>query len=168
VAQAGEQSVGDILESIRKVMERDDRAVGEPSPGPRQSDQTPAPIEPAADDDGPVPVLELTDAHLEQVAAPDAEPRQAPAPVPSPPAASAAPVAGEAARASLHNLLASLAALADPAPKPHGVPAGETSLEGLVRELLRPMLAEWLEKNLPPLAEKLAAAEIARIRDGLG
>ena len=40
---------------------------------------------------------------------------------------------------------------------------GETSLEGLVRELLRPAIAEWLDKNLPPLVEKLVAVEIARI-----
>ena len=33
----------------------------------------------------------------------------------------------------------------------------------MARELLRPALAEWLDKNLPPLVEKLVATEIARI-----
>ena len=28
---------------------------------------------------------------------------------------------------------------------------------------LRPALAEWLDKNLPPLVERMVAAEIARI-----
>ena len=36
-------------------------------------------------------------------------------------------------------------------------------LEGLTRELLRPMLAEWLEANLPTMVESLVQAEIARI-----
>ena len=39
----------------------------------------------------------------------------------------------------------------------------EQALEGLVRELLRPMLAEWLDKNLPPLVERLVRAEIERV-----
>ena len=43
-----------------------------------------------------------------------------------------------------------------------GVPQGK-SLEGLTRELLRPMLAEWLEANLPTMVESLVQAEIARI-----
>jgi len=43
------------------------------------------------------------------------------------------------------------------------VRSGETSLEGLTRELLRPMLAEWLEANLPAMVEQLVQAEIARI-----
>ena len=30
-------------------------------------------------------------------------------------------------------------------------------------EALRPALAEWLDKNLPPLVERMVAAEIARI-----
>ena len=46
---------------------------------------------------------------------------------------------------------------------PQIVRSGETSLEGMVRELLRPALAEWLDKNLPPLVERMVAAEIARI-----
>ena len=43
------------------------------------------------------------------------------------------------------------------------VRSGETSLEGLTRDLLRPMLAQWLDANLPLMVEKLVAAEIARI-----
>jgi uncharacterized protein len=37
------------------------------------------------------------------------------------------------------------------------------TLEDLVRELLRPMLKVWLEKNLPELAERMVAKEIARL-----
>lgn len=40
--------------------------------------------------------------------------------------------------------------------------AGNT-LEDLVREMLRPMLKEWLDKNLPPIVERMVAKEIARL-----
>lgn len=40
---------------------------------------------------------------------------------------------------------------------------GEHTLEGLVREMLRPMLKEWLDANLPTLVEGMVAKEIARI-----
>ncbi len=46
---------------------------------------------------------------------------------------------------------------------PQIVRSGETSLEGLTRDLLRPMLAEWLDRNLPEIVERLVKAEIARI-----
>ena len=41
--------------------------------------------------------------------------------------------------------------------------AGSDTLEGLVREMLRPMLAEWLDAKLPAMVERLVAAEIERI-----
>ena len=41
--------------------------------------------------------------------------------------------------------------------------AGGNALEGLVRELLRPMLRDWLDANLPAVVERLVASEIARI-----
>jgi cell pole-organizing protein PopZ len=59
--------------------------------------------------------------------------------------------------------LAALAMLSAPGAQPQIVRSGETSLEGLVRDLLRPALAEWLDKNLPPLVERMVAVEIARI-----
>lgn len=40
---------------------------------------------------------------------------------------------------------------------------GDNTLEGLVREMLRPMLKEWLDANLPTLVEGMVAKEIARI-----
>lgn len=41
--------------------------------------------------------------------------------------------------------------------------AGSDTLEGLVREMLRPMLREWLDQNLPGIVETMVAKEIARI-----
>ena len=64
---------------------------------------------------------------------------------------------------AMRQSLAALAMLSDPPAKPQIVRSGETSLEGLVRELLRPMLAEWLDTNLPDIVERQVKAEIARI-----
>ena len=43
--------------------------------------------------------------------------------------------------------------------------AGSQALEDLVREMLKPMLKQWLDDNLPALVESLVAREIARIAD---
>jgi hypothetical protein len=34
------------------------------------------------------------------------------------------------------------------------------TIEGLVREMLRPLLKEWLDRNLPYLIERLVKKEI--------
>lgn len=74
-----------------------------------------------------------------------------------------APLIREETRGAMQENLAALAMLAEPGARPQIVRSGETSLEGLARELMRPMLAEWLDKNLPGMVEKLVQAEIARI-----
>lgn len=40
---------------------------------------------------------------------------------------------------------------------------GSDTLESLVREMLRPMLRDWLDANLPAMVETLVSREIARI-----
>ena len=42
-------------------------------------------------------------------------------------------------------------------------PPGSDTLEGMVREMLRPMLREWLDANLPRMVEEMVQREIARI-----
>lgn len=74
-----------------------------------------------------------------------------------------APLVTEQARVSMRESLAALTVMAQPGAAPQIVRSGETSLEGMVRELLRPALSEWLDTNLPPLVEQMVAAEIARI-----
>jgi cell pole-organizing protein PopZ len=39
-------------------------------------------------------------------------------------------------------------------------------IEGLIREMLRPMLKNWLDDNLPSLVERLVRAEIQRVARG--
>jgi uncharacterized protein len=64
---------------------------------------------------------------------------------------------------SLAQSFSVLKTLAEPGAAPQIVRSGETSLEGLTRELLRPMLKEWLDAKLPSLVEAMVAREIERI-----
>ena len=66
-------------------------------------------------------------------------------------------------REAMRQNFAALAMLSQPGREPQIVRSGETSLEGLTREMLRPMLAQWLDDNLPAMVEELVKAEIARI-----
>ncbi len=45
----------------------------------------------------------------------------------------------------------------DPLPIPH------RSLESVVREMLRPMLKDWLDTHLPPIVERLVERELRRM-----
>lgn len=42
-------------------------------------------------------------------------------------------------------------------------PTGTRSVEQLAADLMRPMISDWLENNLPPLVERLVREEIARV-----
>lgn len=64
---------------------------------------------------------------------------------------------------SLAQSFSVLKTLAEPGASPQIVRSGETSLEGLTRELLRPMLKDWLDANLPAMVETMVAKEIERI-----
>ena len=64
-------------------------------------------------------------------------------------------ISGKTAKASK----AALAALAGVSIDPR---ADDNTLDGLVREMLRPMLKEWLDANLPELVERVVTREVAR------
>jgi cell pole-organizing protein PopZ len=44
-----------------------------------------------------------------------------------------------------------------------GREGAERSIDDLARELLHPMLKQWLDQNLPRLVEKLVREEIERV-----
>ena len=148
MSQHGESSVEEILESIKKVIARDNRvgALEE-----RRRRETQGVVEPASDEEADE-VLELGEldvAHepaLEDAGLDDE-----------------APLIAASARESMRENLAALAMLAEPGAAPQIVRSGETSLEGLVREMLRPMLAQWLDTHLPGMVETMVKAEISRI-----
>lgn len=64
---------------------------------------------------------------------------------------------------SLRQSFSVLQTLSEPGAPPQIVRTGETSLEGLTRDLMRPMLKEWLDTNLPGIVEAMVAREIERI-----
>ncbi|MBL4691888.1 MAG: DUF2497 domain-containing protein, partial [Magnetovibrio sp.] len=43
------------------------------------------------------------------------------------------------------------------------VGGNEVTLEGMVREMMKPLLKEWLDQNLPYLIERLVKKEIDRM-----
>jgi len=93
-------------------------------------------------------VLELGEAEPVAVAPPAV--KAAPAP------ASATLVSSVAEAASRQAFAALSSVTVDPA-------ADANTLDGLVRELLRPMLQQWLDQNLPGIVERLVAREVARL-----
>lgn len=162
--QPGEPSVEEILDSIKKVIARDSRdgAIAERRRrvlgSAREDAAEPADAVEAAE------VLELGEA--------DTAPLEDRLILPEAPSATDGEDAQDApadtllraeTRAAMQENFAALAMLAQPGRQPQIVRSGETSLEGLVREMLRPMLAQWLDANLPGMVEDLVKAEIARI-----
>jgi len=179
-----EQSMEEILASIRRMIAEDELtgAAGPdgapPPPGPREED-----------------ILELTEMVVEDGSVVSVASMARPA---APPAAAAAdpifrlapeiaprarePEHSEPATTRVEPLVsaasaaASVAALqqiagfgarergSDPPPPP--VPG--RALEDVVRDMLRPMLASWLDQNLPLLVERLVREEIARLARDAG
>ena len=138
MAQHNEASVEEILESIKKVIARDNRelppAVTIPEEGGAIASE---------EDILDLSEMEMTDTQTDG----DSDP----------------PLTTQSVQKSMQDNFEALAMLAEPGAKPQIVRSGETSLEGMVREMLRPMLAEWLDTNLPGMVEKMVQAEIARI-----
>src|SRR5690606_7152340 len=142
----GEPSVEEILDSIKKVIARDNRESHQAER--RRRENAGVAFEPTgpSENDPTEEVLNLGEEliHDESMVQNDG-------------------LTTETAARSMRDSLAALAMIAEPGASPQIVRSGETSLEGLVRDLLRPMLADWLDRNLPDIVERLVKAEIARI-----
>lgn len=146
--QASEPSVEEILESIKKVIARDNRDTASEARPVRTGAETAAPV--AAPQQDEVLDLSVSAEVLDEYVVDDA------------PSADVELLTDDA-RDSMRESFAALSMMAQPSAPPQIVRSGETSMESLMRELLRPALAEWLDKNLPPLVERMISAEIARI-----
>jgi len=162
--QDGEASVEEILESIKKVIARDTRATAldtrrrretegvaesfaETAPEPADADEAEEVLDLAAAD-----FVEEAPESYRAIDADDIDDDE-----------DDEPLVTAAARNSMRENLAALAMLAEPGAPPQIVRSGETSLEGLTRDLLRPMLSQWLDANLPGMVERMVRDEIARI-----
>ena len=177
----------EILASIRRIIADD-------QDGPRAATQTPPPAPPPAEPDdvldladlshpSPAPAgLELdhedvsfrdSDGQIDFDAIPiedDPEPEYFDEPEPEPVRIPAAAKAKPAAPPANDTLLSSAADAT--VSNAFGL-LGSTilsnnarTLEDLVKELLRPMLKNWLDENLPPMVERLVRAEIERVSRG--
>ena len=159
--QAGEPSVEEILESIKKVIARDNRAGAADERRVREERGLPGDAAIAARTAAQDDVLDLAaiGAYIEDDEA-DADAAHFAG---TATAAGNNPLVGTETVSSISESLAALAMLAQPPASPQIVRSGETSLEGMVRDLLRPELAAWLDPHLPALVERLVATELARI-----
>ena len=141
---SSEPSMEEILASIRRIIaEEGEAAVPTPKARPPragrgQAAETETGSEAHPDSEAPdedPDILELT----------------------APMAVDDALLSDEAASASRRSLAALAMSVAKPGPD------GESRIDELVRDLLRPMLKEWLDANLPAIVDAKVAAEIARI-----
>ena len=145
----GEPSVEEILESIKKVIARDNREAQQAERRRRENAGVMLTPGKPTDHDGNA-LEDLEEEVLELGEASRIE-------------GSDESLTTASAAQSMRESLAALAMISEPSVPPQIVRSGETSLEGLTRDLLRPMLAEWLDRHLPEMVERLVKAEIARI-----
>lgn len=171
---SAEPSMEEILSSIKRIIAEESEPgqsrPRRPRPAAELAPETrpPAvstPVERAEE------VLELSD----PIRQPPAPPVEAIAPVPVTVALAPAPVPASTSVAESAETVAepivsrqaaaasrgSLEALSKMLVKPE--PDSDGTLEGLVREMLRPMLRDWLDANLPTLVETMVAREIEKI-----
>ncbi|MEC7387861.1 MAG: DUF2497 domain-containing protein [Pseudomonadota bacterium] len=188
-----EPSMEEILASIRRIISDDDKemeaAAQENEEAPEDEEELaveemvamaePEPeSEPVAEevDDDDDDILDLTDMEApdpeplfeeqaykepepEPIAPPvSPSPAPPPAPTPAPDNLVSPPQAGEAS-GSFERLTEKLNE--DYSELPIG--NGAVTLEGLTRELVRPMLKEWLDQHLPMTVERLVREEIERL-----
>lgn len=193
---AQEPTMEEILASIRRIISEDDAPAAEPvaEPAAAAPEEAPAPAPVAAEEPTPAPepvqeeeeILDLTDRYEAPTAevigdldVSAVEPTPEPEPFPtafSEPEPAAAPVAapepqdalvGETASASAASAFAGLAASFS---KPEPIPTGGTgpTIDDLARSLLRPMLKDWLDANLPGIVEEAVRKEVERIARNAG
>jgi cell pole-organizing protein PopZ len=153
---SNEPSMEDILSSIKRIIaEEGESAVTARVRRPARA----VPPPPAVDEDE---ILELSEPAPVESRQPAAAPTPEPEPVIAPaPVLDAAPAEPILSATTAQATRGPLEALSRMLVKPDV--AGSDTLEGMVREMLRPMLREWLDANLPRMVEEMVQREIARI-----
>ncbi len=142
-----EPSMEDILASIRRVLAENDA----PTEEIPDAEAAPEPASPPPPEPEPEPEFEPLDLGPELMVA-DQPAFVAPPTTPGPsPDSLLAPPTERASQISLTELARAVAreravCVSDPSPM---------TLEELIRAMLRPMLKEWLDENLPYLIERL-------------
>lgn len=145
-----EPSMEEILASIRRIISEEEQPVGEPVL--ELSSTEPPPI-----DEGDDIVFEAEEPDPAPVAAPTPEARARVAAIIETPTVSAEPILSQPTANATAGALARLAGTLRIADTPN------QTVEGVVRELLKPMLKEWLDRNLQSIVEARVEAELERI-----
>ncbi len=147
-----EPSMEEILSSIKRIIaEEGDAAVASRTRRGRAS--TASARAPQVEDEDPEgdAVLELREPVEDEAEAHSGAEKSAPATRPE-------PILSERAVEATRGPLEALSRMVV---KPDV--AGSDTLEGLVREMLKPMLRDWLDAHLPQIVEAMVAREITRI-----
>jgi cell pole-organizing protein PopZ len=145
-------------------------ALREPAPTAAQVEPEPEPAAPTADAPSP-PAMPLQAVHPAPGLAPSPAVAPGPAVAPEPAAAPEPAVAIDERLESDWASTAAGAAFARLASAPReshpereiALGAADRTLEGVVSDLLRPVLRTWLDEHLPEIVERLVKAEIARV-----
>jgi cell pole-organizing protein PopZ len=117
----------------------------------------------------PLPVPRIDPVRASEMPQPIFDPQPMQAPMPAfEPSLVASSVAG--ATASAFDRLNQVVEGRKAAPASEAAPApslplgnGGKTIEDLVKEMLRPMLKDWIDRSLPPMVERLVEREIARL-----
>jgi len=157
--QQAEPSMEEILASIRRIISEEEQApTAEPVLDLTQTDE---PQAEAIEDDIVFEAVEQAAAE-QTYTPPTAAPTPAPIETPMPiQVAAVAPTADTILSPPTAN--AAAGALARLAGTLRISEAPGQTVEGVVRELLKPMLKEWLDHNLPAIVESRVEAELERI-----
>ena len=117
-------------------------------------------------EDEPLELDEVLDFDEEPEPEPEPEPVPEPEPLPLPPAEPAVAetlISRPTEDSSIDSLTQLAGAVAREREVRLGPNAHHATLEDLVREMLRPILKEWLDANLPYMIDRLVKKEIERI-----
>lgn len=165
----------EILASIRRIISEDDApGDGEAAPAaePEPANEPAAAFEAAPEPEPAEDELELTDrvtpeaetiGDIEAYTKVEVEAEPEPEPEPPPPPPKPAPVARDDDRLVSEPSASAAAAAFGQLSEAIAMPAAGVTLEDVVRELLRPLLKDWLDTNLPRIVEAKVAEEVERI-----
>lgn len=173
-----DQSMDDILASIRRILNEDEAAaqaaevaeVAQPEAPTAEEPEAPPPPRAPAPEFAPPPIApsppppaarsgpEPLDLTADMLVSPPVQAASAPRMAMDDASGLIAPAAAAAAAASVGSLLRAVSS-----ERGSQVYRGGPSIEDLVREEIRPILKDWLDHHLPPLVERLVRAEIERV-----
>lgn len=171
-----EPSIEEILESIRQIISEDGtpvdaataaakpakpaESIAAPVPPKPKQIEAPKPVAPPAPAPRPEPILDLTE-RVEPVKPPRIVLEETPEEeqVADDSEHLVSDDTADAAVASLAKLLANNMSVERELP---GRP-GNVTLEDMTREILKPLLRQWLDQNLQHIIEKMVAREIERL-----